>query len=245
VRLELSGADGEAQALSVNCAPIAGPDGALRGALVTLTDLTELEAQKAELEDLVQTLAESRHEIAGKNEELQKLASTDPLTGCFNRRELFERAQELSALSARTGEPVACIMFDIDLFKMINDTHGHQAGDNVLRAVSDILHTCAREQDVVGRFGGEEFCIILPGADEHDAARVAERIRAAIAAEPIAGLSVTASLGVADNRGGGISIDDLCHNADRALYQAKEQGRNRVECFGDIGDNRINRNAAA
>ena len=162
---------------------------------------------------------------------LQRLSSVDPLTGALNRRGLDEHWEH------DAPEPLSVIMVDLDHFKHVNDRHGHAAGDEVLTAVSAVLAGLLRRVDAIVRLGGEEFLLVLPGADEAAAAAIAERARAAVAAmqmrargvdEP---LSITISLGVAERRPGE-ARDAVIARADTALYAAKEGGRNRVERAG-------------
>lgn len=167
----------------------------------------------------------------------REMASTDGLTRLTNRRSFIERGESELARVQRSPlgmvSGLACIMIDLDHFKKINDTWGHQAGDAVLVAASALMVESARQYDEVGRYGGEEFAILLPGVKEEGAAIVAERIREKIAATPINingnKISISASFGVACYPALGInSLNDLLKAADAALYQAKESGRNRV-----------------
>jgi diguanylate cyclase (GGDEF)-like protein len=154
--------------------------------------------------------------------ELIRLASVDPLTGVFNRRAFFERAERVRQT------PYAAIMFDVDHFKDINDRCGHDVGDQVLRSIGC---EAAKQKGVVGRLGGEEFAILLEGADLEAAAASAEGLRIRLSELPFNAdcceRSVTCSLGVAEARPGE-SIDQLLKRADAALYQAKQKGRDRV-----------------
>ena len=166
---------------------------------------------------------------------LREQATHDGLTGLLNRNSILEKLDEEVARSARTEEPLSVLMADLDKFKSINDTHGHLAGDAVLREVARRLKTAARCYDAVGRYGGEEFLVVLPGCGMQDAWRQAERLREAIADTPFliesGGLQVTCSFGLASS---GITAPGrLVHEADEALYQAKAQGRNRVEVLAE------------
>lgn len=166
------------------------------------------------------------------NARLSTLASTDPLTGALNRRALEASAASVLAGCRRQGRPASALLLDIDRFKRINDSHGHEAGDQCLVAVQKHLLECLRQEDVVARVGGEEFVILLPGADRAAALIVSERIRARVQARAIAACSgeinMTVSIGVSQWQSGEDSLDDLLRRADVALYAAKHAGRNRV-----------------
>ncbi len=166
-------------------------------------------------------------------EEVQRLAITDDLTGIHNRRHLFELADHEFAQAQRYHRPLAAIMFDLDHFKEVNDRHGHAVGDEVLCAVARVCDYLIREVDVLGRYGGEEFAVLLPETDLKAALEVAERFREAVAAETIdtnAGpIAVTVSAGVAEIHPDMIDVHELINRADAAMYFAKRSGRNRVE----------------
>ncbi len=158
----------------------------------------------------------------------------DPLTGLHNRRHFTERLGAELSFSARHSVPLALLMLDLDHFKQINDTYGHQAGDQVLRKVSELLQSSIRAEDVVARYGGEEFVILAPGIDMTQSRMLADRIRKLV--EKLAlwwnddVISVTLSAGVACHIPPDVKTNtELIENADRALYKAKAQGRNRVE----------------
>ncbi len=158
---------------------------------------------------------------------MAELAWRDPLTGLANRRRLDQDLSSLLATDGRLERSNAVIMVDIDHFKSVNDQYGHTVGDEMLRRVSDLLTKQVRIDDVVYRYGGEEFCIILPGADCAAARRVAERIVAATRALVGAnGVRVTVSAGVAD--GPGRAVDQTLAAADKALFTAKRHGRDQV-----------------
>jgi diguanylate cyclase (GGDEF)-like protein len=137
----------------------------------------------------------------------------------------------MAAQSARTLNPLAAIMLDLDHFKQVNDLHGHDRGDEVLAAVGTAITSCVRESDFAGRYGGEEFLILLPESDREGALVTAERLRGAISRLriPQENLTVTASLGLAIMPEDAVTGADLLRRADRALYAAKRAGRNRVE----------------
>jgi diguanylate cyclase (GGDEF)-like protein len=159
---------------------------------------------------------------------LAKRAMIDGLTGLWNRACFEQRLESELALSRRSGRPVACMLLDVDHFKKLNDTWGHPFGDEVLRGIAQTLQECSREEDVVCRYGGEEFVMLLPNTAATQAATGAERIRGAIAAQKFTSrrqtVPVTCSIGVSDNASGG-SLIDL---ADKALYSAKQNGRDSV-----------------
>lgn len=164
--------------------------------------------------------------------QVSRLATTDVLTGLSNRRHLEELSARAFQEALRYGRPLSVLMTDVDHFKKVNDTHGHQVGDEVLRSVAGILQSQARGTDVVGRYGGEEFVLVLPDTDARGAQELAERIRKQVEAKAVASsagpVPVTLSLGVATLRVHGNTLDLLVEAADQALYAAKRAGRNRV-----------------
>jgi diguanylate cyclase (GGDEF)-like protein len=158
-------------------------------------------------------------------------AATDALTGLPNSREVQDTLKRMTAHASRTVSPLAALMLDLDHFKEINDSHGHARGDDVLAALGTTIRAALRASDFVGRYGGEEFVILLPDTGREEAGLVAEKIRAAVAAINVSGVTrpITASIGLAilpDDAG---DSGTLLRNADRALYAAKSNGRNRVE----------------
>lgn len=176
--------------------------------------------------------------------EVRLLSMTDALTGVANRRAIMALLRRELEKSRDSGLPVSVVMADLDRFKQLNDSRGHPAGDAVIASAADVFRKALRQSDHVGRYGGEEFLIVLPGADTHGASLLAERCRAGLEAmtakapegEP---LRITASFGVCSNEGKPeLEIDQLLGFADRALYCAKAQGRNRVELADDAGDDR-------
>ena len=168
-------------------------------------------------------------EIGRLNQRLKRLASSDHLTGLWNHYRMEEAIDHEGSMAARYGRPCALVMFDIDHFKRINDTRGHDAGDEVLVAVAQAISAQLRETDVVCRWGGEEFVVLAAGTALEGAAILAERLRGAIEALAIRDYgSVTASFGIAVHRTGEVG-SDLVKRADLAMYAAKVGGRNRVE----------------
>jgi diguanylate cyclase (GGDEF)-like protein len=182
--------------------------------LVALGVADRLQAQRAALSD-----AERR-------------ARTDPLTGVLNRRSLIERLDAACARAKARGLPIALLFIDLDHFKQINDTFGHQAGDACLRAIIDPIHTELRQSDVIGRYGGEEFVVILSSADAAAATPIAQRILERVAEVRVTGfgnpISVTCSIGIATSDTLGIWGESLLAQADAAVFVAKRSGRNQI-----------------
>jgi diguanylate cyclase (GGDEF)-like protein len=174
------------------------------------------------------------------NEDLQAIATVDGLTGVLNRRGLQDAAVKTHAICKRINIPMALLLVDLDHFKKINDTHGHLAGDAVLVAVAKTIKATLRGGDVIGRFGGEEFCVLLPNTTEKEAVALAERIRDTIQHKTISighvkrsihsknDVSCTISIGASDTETVGYDIQRLFTAADNAMYMAKNRGRNLV-----------------
>jgi diguanylate cyclase (GGDEF)-like protein len=171
-------------------------------------------------------------ELAMTNRRLQDAALLDPLTGIPNRRYAMDRIQQEWAAAERGARPLACMLIDVDHFKRINDTHGHDVGDLVLQRVADTLKHGARTHDVICRIGGEEFLVICPDTDASAAGQCAERLRQAVGAMRIAlgstTLTLTISIGVAAMDAGMSSPDSMIKASDQAVYAAKQAGRNRI-----------------
>jgi diguanylate cyclase len=164
---------------------------------------------------------------------MERLAMADALTGTFNRRMLFELGDRELARARREASGLAVLLLDIDSFKRVNDEHGHQAGDDVLRGFAETVRGCLRAGDLLARYGGEEFCVLLPVTSHGGAPAIAERIRAAVEAARFraedATITVTTSLGLASTADGEVhDFPELLRRADAALYRAKHEGRNRV-----------------
>ncbi len=184
------------------------------------------------IEEHIRIVQEREHII-----ELQESALTDELTGVGNRRHFLELARHEVRRARRSGKPLSAVMLDADYFKKVNDSFGHQAGDEVLRMLARICGESLRESDVLGRYGGEEFAILFPETGVIKAKDVAERIRKAVAAEVVetedGPVRITVSMGVASGMGKDVEIGAILERADAALYVAKENGRDRVEMDRD------------
>ena len=229
-----SAAGGQRQQLLVSSAAITDAKGQTRGCLITFDNVTAIHRANDELRATMAELETSRQRIEEQNTELRTLASRDGLTGCYNRRAFFELAAEQFLLAQGGRAGLCCLMIDIDHFKQFNDRFGHAVGDQVIQVVARSLAAGLRQVDVLGRYGGEEFCIVLPGASAPEAQAIAERMRAALedsAGNAIRGTAVgriTASFGLAVLSPAAASIEALIDQADQALYRAKTAGRNRV-----------------
>lgn len=173
-------------------------------------------------------------------DELQRAAQTDSLTGLLNRGSLFSQANQAWNRAVSRGSKLSCIMLDIDYFKKINDDFGHAAGDQALEIIADVLQNQSRSEDIVGRYGGEEFCIILPSAGEDAALPWAERTRLAVHDRLVETdrqtFRMTASLGVAEGPTDCGNVEQLIDRADQALLVSKQRGRNLSTKFTAIGE---------
>jgi len=231
-QLIIKSADGNKIKYLINASPISGGDDKPQGVLITLGDITELEERNTELQSIVTRLKHTQNQVQQQNKELFYLASRDPLTGCLNRRSFSEQFEVLFNVSRKFDTALSCIMIDLDHFKAVNDTYGHSTGDEVIKLLAEILKKCSGKDDLVGRYGGEEFCLVLPGTSEDKAVKFAERIRFRMKDQSMQRFKgepcVTASLGVASMLNNPENPGNLQHKADEALYTAKESGRNRV-----------------
>jgi diguanylate cyclase (GGDEF)-like protein len=172
---------------------------------------------------------EGRAELTSEDfEALERLAVTDPLTGLSNRRGGEQNIASEISRARRQKTPLSCILLDIDRFKQVNDTYGHQAGDHVLREISSLLKRTVRAYDILVRWGGEEFLVVLPGVELEQARRLAERVRHAVETLETPGIGpVTVSAGAA-TLDTDYDFDEMLSLADRRLYQAKASGRNCI-----------------
>ena len=233
-RMSITQPGGAAVEIIVRSSPVNDAAGRVRGCIVTFHDVTAVHAANDQLRQTLGDLERTREQINAQNEELRRLAMRDPMTGCFNRRAFFDAAGSMVAAAAKGSSNLCCIMSDIDHFKGFNDLYGHSIGDQVIQVVARALAGSIRTTDVLCRYGGEEFCILLPNTTLADACAIAERARATIetgASSAIRDMQVkkiTSSFGVASLTDGALGIQELIDQADQALYASKEGGRNQV-----------------
>ena len=218
----------------VNASPVLDDKGGRRGCIASFEDVTKLQQKKVELAAMLETLRSSADRIRQQNRELERLATMDALTGCFNRRYFFERFDNVWADAQRGRQDISVIMIDIDHFKSINDKHGHGTGDEVLQRVGRHLNERFVGEHVAARYGGEEFAILLPNSTVSEAAATAEQIRRELQSMKFDQLSLTASLGVSSVASNARSPQELLEQADKCLYVAKRNGRNRVERYDEV-----------
>jgi diguanylate cyclase (GGDEF)-like protein/PAS domain S-box-containing protein len=214
-------------------APVVDESGAITHFIAIKQDVTEARRVQEELARASETLAQKVQEIEVLNAKLREQAVRDPLTALFNRRYLDETIAREVAGTSRAGLPLTVAALDIDRFKEVNDTYGHAAGDQVLVRLADVLRENTRASDLVCRFGGEEFVVVMPGATLEAATARAETWRETFAGEPVrvregVAVSCTVSVGVALYRSPSETFDACLIRADVALYAAKRGGRNRV-----------------
>jgi diguanylate cyclase (GGDEF)-like protein len=213
--IEIECFDGSHKIILNSAMPLLDENLQISGAIIVNQDIT---TRKQMEKELAETLARER-----------VLGRTDHLTGAFNRRHFFDLAGHAVAVARRYQQPLSVVLFDLDHFKNINDSAGHDAGDEALRRVAGIVREHLREADLFARYGGEEFILLLPRTNLDQATIVAERVRTAIAARAgLPGLPITISCGVSALTGRADPLDSMVRRADDALYRAKQQGRNRT-----------------
>ena len=200
----------------------------------------QLTQSNATLVRTVANLEAVQAEVLLQNDELGRLASRDPLTGCLNRRAFYAQFETALAESQKHDIELSCLMVDIDKFKRINDQFGHAVGDQAIQAVANCLSAGLRLMDIMGRYGGEEFCLLFPRTTLAEAAKLAERLRIRVEAEAgvrmrmASRVVITMSCGISSTAGGVRTPLELIDHADKALYAAKEGGRNCVMALNPI-----------
>lgn len=239
-RLELQSPSNGLRVLTANVSPIVDGGGNQRGVMASFNDITELEKANDGLKDTLNFLESANEDINRKNVELLRLATTDPLTNCFNRRALFEKLEAEFDLACKEQLDLCVLMADIDKFKKINDEFGHAAGDVVIKNMAESLMQAAGTNDSVGRYGGEEFCMVLVGYKIEDAQVLSEKVRTAIKqlrhecdSNPD-GIEISASFGLSSIHYGARNVTELLNQADQALYASKNAGRDRVSVWVDV-----------
>lgn len=206
---------------NVTIIPLTGIDKSVTHACILIYDVTDIAVSKIELEKA--------------NQELARLSRTDRLTGLHNRGHWEECLQQEFRRFKRSGTPASLVMFDIDHFKQVNDTFGHQAGDEVIKTVATKLMQLQRETDISGRYGGEEFGIVLPETGAEQASVMAERLRTALEATPVVyegqTINFTVSLGICEVSPEMDEYSQWLERSDQALYSAKRNGRNQTRIY--------------
>jgi diguanylate cyclase (GGDEF)-like protein len=232
--------DGDApQKLTVNSAPIMDERKEVRGCLITLDDLSLIEHMNQQLLDMVAQLEVAKSNIEERNRELKYMADHDQLSGALTRRAFLERVQQQFSIGTGQRAQGSCVMVDIDHFKSINDRYGHLVGDQAIQRVSAILRQSVGEGDLVCRYGGEEFCVLVAGPVRR-AQELAEKFRQVIettcgaAVIPGEAARITASFGLSSLEAGAATLTELIKQADEALYLAKNSGRNRVCRYEEV-----------
>jgi len=222
MNFDINGYDGQPRSISAQACNLFGEGGALVRVVAVVRDVTDQVSRERALEH-------SRLVAISEARQARELAETDPLTGLANRRRLMNELDRMVLEARRAGDLLTLMMFDIDRFKQVNDTHGHIEGDKVLQRVAQIARNQSRGSDLIGRVGGEEFIWIVPNMTKDHAGQMAERLRQAVARSSGVGhvQGVTISLGLADLGPADTSLT-LFARADHALYQAKNGGRDRV-----------------
>jgi diguanylate cyclase (GGDEF)-like protein/PAS domain S-box-containing protein/putative nucleotidyltransferase with HDIG domain len=230
-KLYLQCGNNQVNCFVTNATPIFDTSDKMSGALLSFEDITEMEHQREQLMDTLEDLEFSREQIRRQNDALRELASRDALTGALNRRALFENLDALWQRSTSLKEPFVAIMMDVDHFKKLNDTHGHAAGDAVLRQLVQVVAKSIDTDHLLGRYGGEEFCLLLPNTRIEEGNRIAEHVRFTIETQMAKPYKVTASIGVSGTELEPSSFQMMLEQADQGLYAAKHGGRNAVKCW--------------
>lgn len=236
------GQTGETVWLNVKASPIClgGSDRPV-GAVVSFSDITQrrahvqmIEEHLAEINDLNAMLEFQQHELQDANMRLKNLADKDGLTGVANHRAFHDFLERQIEVSQETVRELSIVMLDVDHFKNFNDEHGHQAGDQVLFSVAKLMQSAVRDSDLVARYGGDEFVVVLPGAGREGACRVAEQVRERLEGHSWKQGPLTVSVGAATLSNRSLTTDELVEEADKAMYCSKTSGRNRITHFEEM-----------
>ena len=222
VLLGMHGAEGGVIPVVANAVFAGGEEAHIYWSLFNATNRNKLD----------QELVEARRQLEAHSEKLYTLSVTDELTGLVNRRQLKRRAEQILSQARRSQSPVSVVVLDIDNFKDVNDTEGHLAGDEILKRLAAVLSKHARESDVVGRYGGEEFSFVLPDTNDSQALAFTRRLHELVGEIQVGGRPLTVSIGVVSSKQlmqGEDSYETLFELADRAMYKAKASGRNQTQ----------------
>jgi diguanylate cyclase (GGDEF)-like protein len=239
VRIDVPGVQigSPTRTVTLKANPISDNRGNLRGCIITFDDITQVYLANERLRETMKQLELSNMQVQQKAQELELLASRDPLTGCLNRRAFFEAFDRIRQVAISEKQNLTIIMCDVDHFKSFNDRFGHAVGDQVLKIMASLLKKACRDQDHLVRLGGEEFAILYKGLSNQQAQERANRIRQSIELEAgrmlnfTQDIRVTSSFGVATLAAKSIEPKQLLELADQALYESKRSGRNRVTCW--------------
>jgi diguanylate cyclase (GGDEF)-like protein/PAS domain S-box-containing protein len=242
VQTEISVTGDIPRVIDLKVAPLLDPKKRTRGRMLVFRDITQRKQNEAILKDSNKKLKEQLDEIRALRDQLHEQATRDPLTNLYNRRYLEEMLTQELARASRENYPVCLIMMDIDRFKLVNDTCGHKAGDEVLQALATLIVLHIRRFDVACRFGGEEFVIVMPMLSTETAHERAEFLRREFAGMPLPCVNMknspTLSIGLASYPSDGINGEQLLNAADQALYAAKSSGRNRIMLYSELEEKR-------
>lgn len=236
-KIEIECFDGTRKIIQNSAIPLFDERQAVEGAIIVNEDITAQEEDAEALRRAKREVEDASRYLEAALERERVLARVDTLTGATNRGHFIELAGHELSVAARYEQPLALIIFDIDNFKGINDTLGHQAGDQILQRVAEVGRLNLRGADLFGRYGGDEFIALLPQTTAADAAAVAERIRTDVSAHitfvPAGVVAVTISSGIAERFARNDTLEALVHRADLALYEAKNSGRDRTSIYRD------------
>lgn len=236
--IEIDCFDGTRKIMLNSAIPLRDEQHAITGAIIVNQDITSRKQADAALREAKEEVEAASRELEVALARERILAREDALTGVTNRRQFFELGTHEVSVALRYGHPLSAILIDVDDFKRLNDTFGHQAGDELLKRFARVARQHLRDADLFARYGGDEFVALLPNTGAAEAALVAERLRADLAVHDTVleqgTLTVTISSGIAELLPAD-TLDALIHRADMALYEAKQSGRNRTAVFGAMG----------